>query len=251
VKPGSVKPGSATAPHPPLALIEPHAGYMYSGAVAASGYCQLPPAGEWERIFVIGPSHRAAFPGVAAWDGDAFVTPLGEVPVDREAVADLTRADSIIVTRNGVHDGEHALEVQLPFLQRRLLRFRLVPLVMGRQDRATCERLGEALAQAVAQVPASLLIASSDLSHYHPYDVAVALDRRALEWMGAFDPEGLLDGLRRGQCEACGGGPIAAVLFAARALGGREVRVLSYRNSGDVTGDRSQVVGYPACAITS
>jgi len=238
----------AGLPRTPLALIEPHAGYMYSGAVAAAGYRQLASEEERERVFMVGPSHRAAFQGVAAWDGDGFLTPLGEVPVDRDAIADLIHEDSWIVRRNGVHDGEHAIEVQLPFLQRRLGRFRLVPLVMGRQDQDTCERLGRALA-AVAGAPGTLLVASSDLSHYHPYDVAVALDRRTLEWVAAFDPEGLLAGLRRGECEACGGGPMAAVLFAARALGGREVRVLSYRNSGDVTGDRSQVVGYPACAI--
>jgi AmmeMemoRadiSam system protein B len=239
---------AAALPGAPLALIEPHAGYMYSGAVAAAGYRQLPAASACERVFLVGPSHRAAFQGVAAWDGEAFVTPLGEVPVDRDAIAGLIDAESWIVRRNGVHEHEHALEVQLPFLQRRLARFRLIPLVMGRQDHETCTRLGQALA-AVAGGPGNLIIASSDLSHYHPYHEAQALDRRALEWVAAFDPEGLLGGLQRGECEACGGGPMAAVLFAARALGGREVHVLSYKNSGDVTGDRSQVVGYPACAI--
>lgn len=231
-----------------IGLVEPHAGYMYSGGVAAAGYRHLAP-GMFERVFVVGPSHRAAFPGVAVWDGAAFATPLGEVAVDRQAVAALVEADPLIVRRNAVHDGEHALEVQLPFLQRRLLDFRLVPMVMGRQDAATCERLGRALAR-VAGAPGSLLIASSDLSHYHPYDEAVALDGWALARVADFDPEGLLAGLRQGTCEACGGGPIAAVLFAARELGAREVEVLSYQNSGDVTGDRSQVVGYPACAIT-
>lgn len=240
----------ARLPAPPLALIEPHAGYMFSGAVAAAGYRQLPLGGESERVFLLGPSHRAAFAGVAAWDGDAFLTPLGEVPVNREVIADLVAREPSIVRRNAFHDGEHALEVQLPFLQRRLGRFRLIPLVMGSQDRANCERVGAALAAEAAKEPGSLLIASSDLSHYHPYDEAVALDRRALEWMAAFDPEALLAGMRTGECEACGGGPIAAVLFAARALGGREVHVLCYRNSGDVTGDRWRVVGYPACAIT-
>ena len=231
-----------------VGLVEPHAGYMFSGGVAAAGYRQLAPR-MFERVILVGPSHRAAFPAVAVWDGTAFATPLGEVSLDHEAIAGLVEADSLIVRRNAVHDGEHSLEVQLPFLQRRLQDFRLVPLVMGRQDAATCERLGRALAR-VARPPGSLLIASSDLSHYHPYDEAVALDGWALARMADFDPEGLLAGLRQGACEACGGGPIAAVLFAARELGAREVEVLSYQNSGDVTGDRSQVVGYPACAIT-
>ncbi len=241
------EPAHLTAP--PIALIEPHAGYMYSGAVAAAGYRQLAAGAEFERVFVVGPSHHAAFLGVAAWDGDAFATPLGEVVVDRQAIAELCAGEPTIVRRNAVHDDEHSLEVQLPFLQRRLGRFRLVPLVMGKQDRMNCERLGAALA-AAARSAKSLLIASSDLSHYHSYDQAVEMDQRALERVAAFDPEGLLDELRSGTCEACGGGPMAAVLFAARALGGSEVHVLCYRNSGDVTGDRWQVVGYPACAIT-
>jgi AmmeMemoRadiSam system protein B len=231
-----------------VGLVEPHAGYMYSGGIAAAGYRQLAP-GMFERVVLVGPSHRAAFPGVAVWDGAAFATPLGEIPLDREAIAALVEADPLIVRRNAVHEGEHSLEVQLPFLQRRLLDFRLVPMVMGRQDPATCERLGRAIAR-VARAPGSLLIASSDLSHYHPYEEAVALDGWALGRVADFDPEGLLAGLRQGTCEACGGGPIAAVLIAARELGGREVQVLAYGNSGDVTGDRSQVVGYPACAIT-
>ncbi len=233
-----------------LALVEPHAGYPYSGAVAAAGYRELDPDAI-DRVFLVGPSHRAAFAGVALWDGEAFATPLGNVPVDRESVHALTRESPHIFVRNAVHEDEHALEVQLPFLQRRLESFRLVPMVMGRQDRATAFELGRALAQVAARTPRSLLVASSDLSHYHPYEEAVMLDRGALERISAFDPDGLLAGLTAGQFEACGGGPIAAVLTAARALGGRQVHVLAYRNSGDVTGDRLQVVGYPACAVTA
>lgn len=233
-----------------LALVEPHAGYMYSGAVAAAGYRQLAP-GMVDTVFLVGPSHRAAFAGVAVWDGDAFLTPLGEVPVDRELVGRLTAHSPSIAVANWVHEGEHSLEVQLPFLQRRLGDFRLVPIVMGRQDPATVAELGQALAELGALQAASLFIASSDLSHYHPYDEAVELDHRALEQMAELDPEGFIDGLRCGRYEACGGGPIGAVIRAARAMGGRQTSVLSYRNSGDVTGDRLQVVGYQACAITT
>jgi hypothetical protein len=232
-----------------LALVEPHAGYPYSGIVAAAGYRELDPA-EITRVFLVGPSHHAAFAGVALWDGEAFRTPLGDVPIDRELVHALTRESGHVFVRNAVHEEEHALEVQLPFLQRQLSSFRLVPMVMGRQDMATARELGRALAQVAGTAPGSLLVASSDLSHYHAYDEAVALDREALKRIAAFDPDGLIAGLATGAFEACGGGPIAAVLFAARALGGRAVRVLAYQNSGDVTGDRMQVVGYPACAVT-
>ncbi len=233
-----------------LALVEPHAGYPYSGRVAAAGYRELDPA-QVARVFLVGPSHHAAFAGVALWDGEAFSTPLGDVPIDRELVHALTRESGHIFVRNAVHEEEHALEVQLPFLQRQLSSFRLVPMVMGRQDRATALDLGQVLARVAGAAPQSLLVASSDLSHYHEYDEAVALDREALRRIAAFDPDGLLAGLTSGHLEACGGGPIAAVLYAARILGGRAVQVLAYQNSGDVTGDRRQVVGYPACAVTA
>jgi AmmeMemoRadiSam system protein B len=232
-----------------LALVEPHAGYPYSGTVAAAGYRELDRE-VVARVFLVGPSHHAAFAGVALWDGEAFTTPLGDVPIDRELVHALTRESPHIFVRNAVHEEEHALEVQLPFQQRQLSSFQLVPMVMGRQDLDTSRELGRALARVAESVRGSLLVASSDLSHYHAYDEAVALDHEALKRISAFDPDGLLAGLGRGELEACGGGPIAAVLFAARALGGRAVHVLAYQNSGDVTGDRVQVVGYPACAVT-
>jgi AmmeMemoRadiSam system protein B len=233
-----------------VALVEPHAGYAYSGEVAAAGYRLLDPAAV-EHVFLVGPSHRAAFRGVAAWDGDGFLTPLGEVPVDRDLVRELVSGWKSIAIENWVHEGEHSLEVQLPFLQRRVGGFGLVPLVMGRQDPRTIVELGEALAAVASALPASLLVASSDLSHYHSYEEAVELDHQALDQLAELDAEGFMTGLRSGRFEACGGGPIASVIHAARALGAREANVLSYRNSGDVTGDRSQVVGYQACAITA
>ena len=245
---------------PPIACMAPHAGYRYSGAVAARSLRELAPDPNGppierrsvRRIFLLGPSHHAAFTGVAAWDGDAFRTPLGDVPVDREAIHELTeRAGDVVTVMNAVHAEEHALEVLLPFLQRRLQGFTLVPMIMGRQDARTALRAGEALAEVARPAAGDVFLASSDLSHYHSYFDAVALDRLILERVAAFDPEGLLAGLGRRDFEACGGGPMAAVLVAARAAGGREAHVLAYRNSGDVTGDQERVVGYAACAVTS
>jgi MEMO1 family protein len=237
---------------PPIALVAPHAGYRYSGAVAARGLRELAPdEATRRRIFLLGPSHHAAFTGVAAWDGDAFRTPLGDVPVDREAVHELTeQAGDLVTVMNGVHVEEHAIEVLLPFLQRRLKAFTLVPMIMGRQDARTALRVGEALSQIARPEAGDVFVASSDLSHYHPYAEAVELDRLTLERIAAFDPEGLLAGLGRHNLEACGGGPMASVLAAARGRGGREAHVLAYRNSGDVTGDLERVVGYAACAVT-
>jgi AmmeMemoRadiSam system protein B len=234
----------------PIALVVPHAGTMFSGAVAAAGYRQLA-AAEVQRVFLIGPSHRLAFGGAAAWAGAAFATPLGEVPLDRAVLAELlTAGPEVIAVKNPAHDDEHALEVELPFLQRWLGRFTLVPLLMGKQDAATSARLAQVLARVVRPEAGDLVIASSDLSHYHSYAQAVALDRLALARLADLDPEGWLKGLAEGRFEACGGGPIGVALLCARWLGGREAVVLRYQNSGDVTGDFEQVVGYAACAVS-
>ena len=235
---------------PPIALVLPHAGTMFSGAVAAIGVRQLPSDGV-RRVFLIGPSHRFAFAGAAAWAGSAFETPLGAVPVDPTAIGALLAAGpEVIAIEPRAHEEEHALEVELPFLQRWLGRFTLVPLLMGKQDAASAARLAQALADVVRPGEGDLLIASSDLSHYHPYAEAVRLDRLGLARVAALDPEGWLQGLEERRFEACGGGPIGVALLLARWLGGREVAVLDYRNSGDVTGDLTQVVGYAACAVS-
>jgi AmmeMemoRadiSam system protein B len=201
-------------------------------------------------VFLVGPSHRHAFAGAAVWEGAAFRTPLGDVPVDRGAVAELRRAGpELCFVRPSAHDEEHALEVELPFLSRWLGEFTLVPLLMGRQDRETAHQVAQVLAQVLDPEAGDLLVASSDLSHYHDYEHAVALDRLALERMSELDPEGWLEGLACQRFEACGGGPIGAALIAGRLLGGQSAHVLAYQNSGDVTGDRDRVVGYAACAV--
>jgi hypothetical protein len=146
------------------------------------------------------------------------------------------------------HSMEHSLEVQLPFLQRALGDFELIPIVMGERDMSTCEILAQAIASSVEKEKA-LIVASSDLSHYHPYDQAVALDKVILQAVDAFDPQGLYQALRSGSSEACGGGPMVAAMLAAQRLGADGAKVLHYANSGDVTGDKSRVVGYMAAAI--
>jgi hypothetical protein len=235
---------------PPLALVVPHAGIMYSGGVAALAFRQLQ-AGAIERVFLLGPSHRLTFPGIAAWDGSAFRTPLGDVPVDRGAIAELAaRGAEVVRVRPAAHEEEHALEVELPFLSRRLGAFRLVPLLMGRQDAESAHQVGRLLAEVLVPGAGDLLVASSDLSHYHRYEEAVELDRQALERVAELDAEGFLQGLAEQRFEACGGGPIGAGLIAGHLLGARTAQVLGYQNSGDVTGDRERVVGYAACALS-
>lgn len=237
----------------PVALVVPHAGYMYSGGVAAQAYALLK-GRKYERVVVISPSHVDAFGFAAVYDGDAYATPLGAVPVDKAFAARLSRSGSGLQLSGRGHEtrgerGEHALEVQLPFLQRALGEFRLVPIVMGDQRYEACRAVGVALAKAIEGGGETLIVASSDLSHFHRYDDAVRLDRRLLKAIEEWDYYTMARNFELNVWEACGGGPIVAAMIAAERLGARQVRVLKYANSGDVTGDRTQVVGYAAVAF--
>lgn len=221
----------------PKLLIVPHAGFVYSGPVAAHAYAVL---ARWRqrirRVVLLGPAHRVALNGLAAPSTRSFETPLGSVPIDREALALLADLPQVRAS-DTAHALEHSLEVQLPFLQSVLEDFKLVPLVVGRADpeqvAAVLERLWGG--------DETLIVISSDLSHYLPYEEAQRIDRATVERMLKLDPE--LD-----HTQACGATPIAAGLIAARrhALA---ARLLDLRNSGDTAGDRSRVVGYCAMAF--
>jgi AmmeMemoRadiSam system protein B/AmmeMemoRadiSam system protein A len=235
-----------------VALIAPHAGYMYSGQVAAHSF-KLLEGLSFETVVIISPSHIAYFPGASVYNGGAYETPLGAIPVDTTIAGKIADADKRVSLSTQGHGfvggrGEHALEVELPFLQVVLGKFKLVPIVMGDQDWATCEALSQALTKAL-RGQAALIVASTDLSHFHPYQEAVRLDKMVLEHVNAFDPEGLFKDLAAGACEACGGGPVTATMLAAKGLGADKSKVLKYANSGDVTGDRSGVVGYMAAVM--
>jgi len=227
-----------------VALICPHAGYMYSGQVAAYAY-KLVQGASYDVVAVVSPVHRMPMGIFAVTAADAYETPLGLVPLDQETVSALSQ--ELELTRVGF-DAEHSLEIQLPFLQVALGDFRLLPVMLGDQSLTTCKRLGAALAKVLAGKNA-LLVASTDLSHFYPYKQAVRLDRVCMSYIDDFDPEGLAQALAEHRTEACGGGPVMAVMFAAQALGANRGRVLYYANSGDVTGDHSQVVGYVAGAL--
>jgi AmmeMemoRadiSam system protein B/AmmeMemoRadiSam system protein A len=234
-----------------VALISPHAGYVYSGQVAAYSF-KLLEGLSFETVVVISPHHRGGFPGASVYGGGAYETPLGTIPVDTLVAGQIADASEKVVVSTQGHasgwGGEHSLEVELPFLQLVLGEFKLVPIVMGQQDWSTCQALGQALSGAL-QGKNSLIVASTDLSHYHPYDEAVRLDHIVIDHVNSFDPQGLHHDLASGICEACGGGPVVATMLAARGLGADKAKVLHYANSGDVTGDRSGVVGYMAAVI--
>ena len=235
-----------------IALVAPHAGYPFSGAVAAHSYALLK-GRPTHRVVVIAPSHYEAFPFASVYEGNAYATPLGTIAVDREFARKLARSDPEIKLSSRGHvpsqdRAEHSLEVQLPFLQRTLPDFQLVPIIMGDQSYEISRALGIALAELVRGTD-TLIVASSDLSHYHPYKQAVALDAKTLNAIEEWDYLTLSDNFQSRTWEACGGGPIVAAMIAAERLGATRAKVIKYANSGDVTGDRSRVVGYSAVAL--
>ena len=241
-----------------VALVSPHAGLRYSGPVAAHGYALLRAratepvrAGGGQSVVLVGPSHRAAFDGVALHARGGWETPLGRAPIDEELAQALLDADPVVFDDPDVHREEHSLEMQMPFLQRILPGLRIVPMLMGTQSREEVLSLAEALAKALAGRGA-LLVASSDLSHYQPAAVANRTDAEVVGQVGRFDEEALMARLEKHHNVACGGGPVVAVMRAARALGADRATVLKYGDSGDVgERDKSHVVGYMSAALTS
>jgi AmmeMemoRadiSam system protein B len=235
------RPGDLTA------LIAPHAGLRYSGPVAACAY-RLMRQCAVDLVVLVGPSHFVGFEGVAAYRSGSFETPMGLVRVDEDAAAALMRSTAIVREHDVAHTREHSLEMQLPFLQRVAPGVPMLPLVMGFQTDATVRALADGLAATLAG-RRSLLIASSDLSHYHPADEAVRLDRVVLDLVSQLDADGLQEALDANPEHACGGGPMVAVMRTAKQLGATGATLLQYADSGDISGDKSSVVGYMAAAI--
>ncbi len=223
----------------PKAIIAPHAGYVYSGPIAASVYAPLAALrGTIRRVVLLGPTHRVAVNGLALPSSKAFVTPLGSVPIDLQAISTIKDLPQIVVS-DEVHAQEHSLEVQLPFLQTVLGDFSLLPLAVGH---ATPAEVAEVL-ERLWGGEETLIVVSSDLSHYLAYDVAQHIDAETAEHILALDP--YID-----HQHACGATPVNGLLLAARHHG-LQAALLDLRNSGDTAGDKSRVVGYGAFAFTS
>ncbi len=246
---------AATLPEIPgkvLGVVAPHAGHVYSGPVA--GYAFAAVRGmKPDIVAVISPMHQPYLEPVLTSAHDAYYTPLGIVPVDREAVQQLSES---LLERAGYgltpiyRDREHSLEIELPFLQRALAqKFTLLPVMVHDQQPPVLQSLGASLAQVLAG-RRFLLVASTDLSHFYPQDLAERYDREMLRRIESFDPEAVLSAEEERRGFACGRGAVAATLWAAQKLGANRVRVLHYATSGDITGDYHQVVGYGAAVIT-
>jgi AmmeMemoRadiSam system protein B len=233
-----------------VALVSPHAGLRFSGPVAAYGYGLLRGRSPLTAV-IVGPSHRAAFEGVAVHAHGAWDTPLGRAPIDEGVAEALVGVVPEVFEDASVHRDEHSLEMQMPFLQRLVPDLRVVPAMMGHQSRPQVEALSRALAKALEGRDDVVLVASSDLSHYHPATVANREDAVVVEHVGAFDDEKLMSRLETHENVACGGGPVVAVMKAARALGADRATVLKYADSGDAGGGKDQVVGYLSAVLTA
>jgi len=230
---------------PVLGATVPHAGYVYSGPVAAEVYARLP---QRDTYVILGPNHSGLGAPIAL-SRDSWRTPLGVVLPDLELAEAL--AGTIIDQDELAHAREHSIEVQIPFLQARFQDFKILPIAMGLQDEETAVEVGKELGKAIRQLHRNCtVIASSDFSHYEPQQVARKIDALLIEAILNMDVHELYARVYRYDATACGYGPIAASITAARALGASSGKLLRYATSGDVTGDHSQVVGYGAIVFT-
>jgi len=238
---------------PIIAVVAPHAGYQYSGPVAAYTYAALK-GRKYARVVIIGPTHHVAFSYTSVYDGDAYATPLGDVKVDKAFARQLVKMSLTMSLSGEGHDpaaegGEHSIEVELPWLQRVLGNFEIVPIVMGDQSYENSRALGAALAKLIkseGNPGETLVVASSDLSHFHTYNDAEEIDHKTLGALQSWDYLSMSRNFKSRVWEACGGAPIVAAMIYAERMGANQARVLRYANSGDVIGDHQSVVGYSA-----
>lgn len=225
-------------------IISPHAGYIYSGQVAAYAYKAVSRQ-PFSSVIVIAPSHRSYFEGIAVWDEGGFNTPLGNIEIDEKSAGELLGSCDVMVPNRDVHKAEHSLEVQLPFLQCVLGKFRLVPLLMGVQDASLYEKAAASIEEVVRNSSERfLIVGSTDLSHYYPYETAMKIDAVAVDHLKNFDIPGMVRDTMSERAQACGAGPMITTMMTSKRLGADRSKVLRYANSGDVSGDMSGVVGY-------
>jgi MEMO1 family protein len=231
-----------------VGIVSPHAGYIYSGKTAAYAFNSIAEK-EFDTVIIISPSHREYFPGISIYSGDAYKTPLGIVELNKPMISKLRANQKYIFEGHNGHKMEHAVEVQLPFLQMIKKDFTIVPVVMGDQRKLFVEMLAEKLAEVADEK--TLIVASSDLSHFHSKEKANELDGIVEKKISEFDYEGLREDLESGKCEACGGGPIISMMKAAELIRKGKSKVLARTDSGEVTGDNKEVVGYLSAVIYS
>ncbi|MGC8997783.1 MAG: AmmeMemoRadiSam system protein B [Candidatus Bathyarchaeia archaeon] len=247
--PGKI-PTVVEGPRRIVGFVCPHAGYMYSGPVAAHAYYNLASDGKPDTVVLFGPNHTGYGSALAVMNEGFWRTPLGDVEVDGETANKIVREARIVDVDDSAHRYEHSIEVQLPFLQYLFgSAFKIVPICFLMQDLHSSREVGQAVAKVLAGKNA-LIIASSDMTHYEPHRIAEKKDLMALKAVEIMNEERFYSMIEEHRITACGYGPIIALITAAKALGAREAKLLCYKTSGDVTGDYSAVVGYAAVQFT-
>jgi MEMO1 family protein len=247
--PGSLPQSKKSGRRRIYGIVSPHAGYIYSGAVAANGYYETSSM-NFDRVVMIGPNHYGIGTGLATVRSGIWETPLGQVEIDTELASRISENSGILDFDELAHSRDHCLEVQLPFLQySKKNQFKIVPIVMIMQDRVTASELGEALADSTRALE-SLLIASSDFTHYEPNNEAHRKDSELIEAILSLDISIFYATLERLNVSACGYGAIASIMTAAKALGATKGELLRYATSGDIVGDTNSVVGYASIIFT-
>ncbi len=227
-------------------LISPHAGYIYSGLTASYAF-KLIEKNDYTTVIVISPSHHEYFKGISIYNGDAYQTPLGTIPLNIEMKEKIIDSSDAIISSELGHKNEHGIEVILPFLQYILPQFSLLPVVMGDQNKIYIDKLAESIASVADEK--TLIVASSDLSHFYNKKIADKLDSRTAKHINEFNFDELYNDLHNGNCEACGGGPIIAMMKASSILQKKKSLVLHRSDSGDISGDNNEVVGYLSAVI--
>ena len=248
--PGNLPKIESKGPRKIVGLVCPHAGYMYSGPVAANAYFELALDGKPDVVVVLGPNHTGYGSALALMDAGIWQTPLGDVEVDTAVAHEIVSKTRLVDVDEIAHKYEHSIEVQLPFLQYLYGdKFRLVPICFGMQDLASAEEVGRALVEVLA-VRNAIIIASSDFTHYESQASAAKKDGAAIKAVESMDARKFLTVVESENVTACGYGPIATLITAANGLMAKEARLLQYKTSGDITGDKSSVVGYAALSFS-
>ena len=242
--PGVVPQVNKAGPRKIVALVVPHAGYIYSGPVAAHAYKELAEDGVFDTVVILGPNHTGYGAPVSVWTESSWETPLGEVKVNEELARKVV--GGIIGADETAHIYEHSIEVQLPWLQHLYGELKIVPIAMLAQDVETAREVGKAISKTGDN---TIIIASSDFTHYEPHSIATEKDKSMIEAIVNFDEEMLYE--RRGllSCTMCGYGPVASAIVAAKEMKAKTANLLKYATSGDTTGDFSRVVGYGSIVI--
>ena len=231
-----------------IAIISPHAGYEFSGSTAAYAYRHLSEL-NINTVILIGPSHYATFNGASVYAKGSMKTPLGKIKIDEKIANSLLNEKAFVSFYPGAFDKEHSLEVQLPFLQQTLKDFKIVPILIGSPAQETFDHLTEKLAEVLGKNEKAIIVASTDLSHYHDYDTAVKMDKKIIDAVERMSIEDVERYLMTGEGEMCGGYPVIFTMAVAKRLGATNGVLYRYANSGDITNDKSRVVGYAAMGL--